>query len=80
MHEINDPATRALNFLDTKIEKVRSCIESYLDKGNGKLNNITVVTIFRTVESEVIRQCGLPENHMMHNLLRMHMLDKLLVD
>lgn len=75
-----DIAERALNFLDTKIEKVRACIEAYIDRGNGKLNNATIVAIFRTTETEVIKQFNLPDNHMMHNMLRMHMMDRLLAE
>lgn len=73
-----DIAERALNLLEAKLPRLLKCIEAYLEKGNGKLNNTTVVAIFRSIESEVIREVGLPETTFMHNMLRQHALNKAL--
>lgn len=73
---MSDNVSNAINFLDTKIHKVRTCIETYIDKF-GAISNSTLLTIIRTTENEVIKQCRLPDTRMIHNNLRMYLLDRL---
>jgi len=73
---MSDNISNAFNYLDTKIHKVRTCLETYIDKF-GTVSNATVVTVLRTTENEVIRTCQLPDTRMIHNNLRMYILDRL---
>ncbi len=75
---MSDRIDRAFNYLDAKLVKVRAFIEHSLEKNAGKLNNLTMVTVFRTTETDVITKFGLENNVYTHNQLRMYMLGKLL--
>ena len=73
---MSDNVSNALNFMDTRIHKVRACIETYINKF-GAISNSTLLTIIRTTENEVIKQCQLPNTRMIHNNLRVYLLDRL---
>ncbi len=77
---MSDKIDRAFAYLDAKLVRVRSCIEHYLEKSAGALNNATMLSIFRTTEDDVIKQFGLENNRTTHNNLRQYMLDVLLKD
>jgi predicted transcriptional regulator len=74
---MSDNISNAFNFLDTKIHKVRTCMETYINKF-GSISNATFFAIVRTTETEVIKQCQLPDTRMIHNNLRMYILDRLI--
>ena len=73
---MSDNISNAFNYLDTKIHKVKVCLETYINKF-GTVSNATVLTIIKTTENEVIRACQLPDTRMIHNNLRMYILDRL---
>lgn len=73
---MSDNISNAFNYLDTKIAKIKTCMETYINKF-GTISNSTALSIIKTTENEVIRACQLPDTRMIHNNLRMYILDKL---
>lgn len=74
---MQDKFDRMFAYMDAKLVTVRACIESYLERGAGKLNNATAVALFRTIENDVIKQFDLTNDVSTHNNLRCYMLSQL---
>ncbi len=70
---------RAFNYLDAKIQTLRKCFESTIDR-TTKLSNQTALTAIRTVENDVIKTFGLDDSRSTRNNLRVYIVDKLAED
>jgi hypothetical protein len=73
-----DVVEKAFNYLDAKLVKVRSCIESYAERGaEGAKFQATVLTIIRTTEQDILNQFALPDDRITRMNLRAYIIDNL---